>query len=82
MLKDEIKQSAKQINSYVIENRRHLHAHPELSFNEYETSAFIKTRLDDRGRPWRAMAATGVVAINQGEKPSTQVIALRADMDA
>src|SRR5688572_11260445 len=82
MLIDEIKQAAKKIHSSVIENRRHLHAHPELSFCEYETCAFIKTRLDGMGIPWKAMANTGIVAIIKGEKPSTEVIALRADMDA
>ncbi len=82
MLKDEIKQLAKEIYSNVIENRRHLHAHPELSFCEYETSAYIKARLNEMGISWKAMAETGVVAIITGEKSSDEVIALRADMDA
>jgi amidohydrolase len=82
MLRDEIKQIAKEIHSNVIENRRYLHAHPELSFCEYETSACVKARLDDMGISWKAMANTGVVALVQGEKSSDQVIALRADMDA
>ena len=82
MLKDEIQQLAKEISNSVIENRRHLHAHPELSFYEYETSAFIKKKLDDLGIPWKAMANTGLVALIKGEKTSDQVIALRADMDA
>ncbi len=82
MLRDEIHQSAKKIESQVIENRRHLHAHPELSFCEYETSAYIKARLDEMGVPWKTMADTGVVAIVEGEKPSDRIVALRADMDA
>jgi len=82
MLINDIKQSAKEIFSSVIENRRHLHAHPELSFCEYETSAYVKARLDEMGISWKAMADTGVVAILQGEKASGQVIAVRADMDA
>ena len=82
MLKNEIKQSAKEIYGNVIENRRHLHTHPELSFCEYETSAYVKARLDEMGISWKAMADTGVVAVIQGEKPSNQVVALRADMDA
>lgn len=82
MLKDEIKQSAQKIYSNVIENRRYLHAHPELSFCEYETSAYVKARLNEMGIPWKAMADTGVVAIIQGEKKSDEVVALRADMDA
>ena len=82
MLRDEIYQAAQKIYSYVIENRRHLHAHPELSFFEYETSAYVKARLDELGISWKAMADTGIVAIVQGEKPSDQAVALRADMDA
>ncbi|MEO6733216.1 MAG: M20 family metallopeptidase [Ferruginibacter sp.] len=82
MLKEEIQQLAKEIHSNVIENRRHLHAHPELSFFEYETSAYVKARLDELGISWKVMANTGVVALIKGEKPSDEVLALRADMDA
>lgn len=82
MLKEEITQLAKNIHQTVINNRRHLHAHPELSFKEYNTSAFVKARLDEMGIPWKAIANTGVVAIVKGALPSNEVIALRADMDA
>jgi amidohydrolase len=82
MIKDEIKQLADEIHNSVIENRRNLHAHPELSFKEYETSAFVKARLDEMKIPWKAMADTGMVALIQGEKSSDKVVALRADMDA
>lgn len=82
MLKDEIWQHANNITDTVIQYRRHLHANPELSFHEYETSAFIKDRLDEMGIAWKPMAETGVVALIKGEQPSDRVIALRADMDA
>src|SRR5688572_26891939 len=82
MLKDEIKRLAKELHSQVVENRRYLHAHPELSFCEYETSAYVKARLDEMDIAWKTMANTGIVAIIQGEKTSKQVVALRADMDA
>lgn len=82
MLRNEIKDLATEIYSKVVEDRRHLHAHPELSFLEYETSAFVKTRLDEMGIPWEVMAETGIVAMLKGEKSSDQVVALRADMDA
>ena len=82
MLHDEIKQLAKQVHSKVINTRRHLHKHPELSFKEFETSAFIKSRLDEMGITWQAMANTGIVAMIKGDQPSEQVVALRADMDA
>lgn len=82
MLREEIQQLAREIHTHVIENRRYLHAHPELSFFERETSAYVKARLDEMGVSWKAMADTGIVAIIEGEKPSGKVVALRADMDA
>lgn len=82
MLQSEIRNWANKISPRVIEDRRHLHSHPELSFQEHETSAFIKRRLDDMGISWQPVTNTGVVAIIKGEKPSKKIIALRADMDA
>lgn len=82
MLIQEIKEKADSIAGKVIGYRRHLHANPELSFKEYETSAFIKARLDELGIAWQSMAGTGVVALIIGDLPSGKVIALRADMDA
>ncbi len=82
MLISEIKKAAEAISTQVIANRRHLHANPELSFHEYETSAFIKEQLDKIGIAWQRIADTGVVGIIKGEKQSDKVIALRADMDA
>jgi amidohydrolase len=82
MLIDNIRQQANSIADTLVQYRRHLHAHPELSFHEYETAAFIKARLDELGIAWKAMAGTGVVALLKGELPSDRVVALRADMDA
>jgi len=82
MLLDQIKQAAEAIHIEVVANRRYLHTHPELSFYEYGTSAFVKDRLDEMNIPWKPMADTGVVAMIQGDKLSDRVIALRADMDA
>lgn len=79
---DGIKQQANNMADTLTQYRRHLHAHPELSFQEYETSAFIKARLDEMGIAWKAMAGTGVVALIKGDQPSDRVVALRADMDA
>jgi len=78
----QIKEQVRSIAGTVVGYRRHLHAHPELSFNEFETSAFIKVRLDEFGISWQTMARTGVVALIQGSQPSNKVVALRADMDA
>ena len=82
MLKDKITLLAKEIHSNVVENRRHLHANPELSFHEYQTSAYVAQKLDELGIKYQKMANTGLVAMIKGEKPSDAVVALRADMDA
>lgn len=82
MLKDEIKEIAGKIHQSVTGNRRYLHKNPELSFKEFNTSAFVKKSLDEMNIPWVEMAGTGVMAIITGEKLSDKVIALRADMDA
>ena len=60
-------------------HRQHLHAHPELSFQELETCAYIQRELSALGIPHRVVARTGVVAhIGTG----TRCVALRADIDA
>jgi amidohydrolase len=79
---DRIRTLAHQHYLPTLEMRRHLHANPELSFKEYQTSAFIKATLDSLGIVWSPLAETGVVGIIKGYKPSGKVIALRADMDA
>jgi amidohydrolase len=82
MIKEQIQQLSKNIYKDVVANRRHLHSHPELSFHEVETSAFVAARLDELGLQYQRMADNGLVALIKGEKPSDKVIALRADMDA
>lgn len=63
----------------MVETRRHLHRNPELSFVEFETSAFIQQRLTDLGISHRVVATTGIVAhIGAGDR----CVALRADIDA
>ena len=82
MIKDQIQQLAADIFGEVVALRQHLHANPELSFKEFETSAFIQKKLSTWGIPFTVMANTGVVGLLKGDLPSDQVIALRADMDA
>ena len=82
MLIDEIRKESTKIFDTVLQYRRHLHANPELSFNEYHTSAFVKSRLDEFGIRWKAVAGTGVTALIKGDMPSDKLVALRADMDA
>ncbi|MGB8191492.1 MAG: M20 family metallopeptidase [Chitinophagaceae bacterium] len=82
MLQQSIKQLANQYADEFISVRRHLHAHPELSYQEFETSAFVKQQLEKSGITHTTMAQTGVVALIEGKNPSSRIIALRADMDA
>jgi len=62
--------------------RHHLHTHPELSYQEYETSAFVQSKLRELGIPFEVKAETGVIGLLEGRNPGSRVIALRADMDA
>jgi amidohydrolase len=82
MIKEQIQQLSKNIFNDVVANRRHLHSHPELSFFETETSAFVAGKLTELGLKYEKMADNGLVALIKGDKPSDNVIALRADMDA
>lgn len=82
MLKERIQQLAASVLDETIQTRRHLHAHPELSFHEHGTVAFVAAKLDELGIAYQPMANTGLVALIKGDKPSDQVVALRADMDA
>ncbi len=61
--------------------RRHLHAHPELSFAEHRTAAFVAAELRKLGLEPQACAETGLVALIEGQ-PGGPTVALRADMDA
>ena len=81
MLKEKIHQLAKQYAPETIAIRRHLHAHPELSYKEFQTSAFVQEKLKGLGIPFEVKATTGVVGMIRGKNPDKRVIALRADMD-
>jgi amidohydrolase len=72
----------KEVAEQVVLDRRHLHAHPELGFQEWETSKFVADRLRGLGLEVRTgIAETGVVGTLRGAKPGKTVL-LRADMDA
>ena len=82
MLQEKIKQLAKQYAPEFIEVRHHLHAHPELSYKEFETSGFVQQKLKEFGIPFEIKATTGVIGLIKGKNPSKKIIALRADLDA
>ena len=74
-------EDATSIAGWIVELRRQLHRHPELMYEEVETSRLVRTTLDDLGIPYRhSVAKTGVVA-TIGRGPG-RCVALRADMDA
>lgn len=82
-LKETILKLAEQNFPETIAIRRHIHQHPELSFQEYSTSAFICSKLSE----WNIehqnnIVSTGVVAYIKGKNPGKRLLALRADMDA
>lgn len=81
-LLENIQSLSKAYSEEFIGVRRHLHAHPELSYVEFETSKFVQSKLSEMGILFKVIATTGVVAIIEGKNPQSRVIALRADMDA
>jgi len=82
MLLEKIKTLAAEGQTENIAIRRHLHANPELSYQEFETCKFVQAQLTKIGIPFSVIATTGVLGIIEGKNPSKRVIALRADMDA
>jgi len=77
-----IKNLARTYSSEFIEVRHHLHANPELSYEEYNTSKFIQSKLSEWNIPFEVKATTGVVGLIKGKNPDKKIVALRADMDA
>jgi len=73
---------AKTYAAEFIAVRRHLHANPELSYQEFETSLFVQEQLRIMGIAFEQKATTGLVALIEGKDPLSRVMALRADMDA
>lgn len=79
----EIKLLSKEIFNEIISVRRHIHKHPELSFKEYKTSEFICSILDKHKITYtKNIVETGIIAIIEGNNPTTKTILLRADLDA
>ncbi|WP_217586004.1 amidohydrolase [Lentibacillus saliphilus] len=66
----------------MVERRRYLHQHPELSFQETKTAAYIAQFYEDLGLPYeKNVGGNGVIATLKGGKPG-KTVALRADFDA
>ena len=77
-----IDKKADEIESKVLEWRRHIHQNPELSNREFKTAEMVAAYLKELGiEVQTGIAKTGVKGILRGGKPGP-VVALRADMDA
>lgn len=81
---ERIEQLAGKYHPWVVEIRRHLHAHPELSGQEKETMAYIASILDSLGISYQTNVGGlySVVAEIPGKNPRKKRIVLRADTDA
>lgn len=79
-----VKQGSLELFDAVQQVRRHLHQHPELSFEEHKTAEFLSEELKKAGISTftTGIAGTGIVGTITGELPGNKVIALRGDMDA
>jgi len=78
-----IQQLAHQYKDEVVAIRRHIHMHPELSFEEFNTSAYVCSVLDQyKIRYKTGFVKTGIVALIEGNNPTSKTVLLRADLDA
>jgi len=78
-----IKAEAARRHADIIAWRRHLHAHPELSYQETSTGKYIAAQLRALGIEVReGIAATGVIGVVRGAKSGGGCVCLRADIDA
>ncbi len=79
----QIKTLAEDLAPRLIEIRRHLHAHPELSGQEYQTAAYVSGVLSSCGiHVQEAVGKTGVVGNLEGNGTKKGILAIRTDMDA
>ena len=78
-----IKDIATKLSPRLIEIRRHLHSHPELSGQEHHTAAFVAGVLSSNGVHVReGVGKTGVIGEVQGTPSDRPYLAIRTDMDA
>src|SRR5579875_3611882 len=77
-----LREAAEEIGPGIVADRRDIHAHPELGYQERRTAALVAARLRDLGIEVRdGVGTTGVVGVIRGHSPGRTVL-LRADMDA
>lgn len=82
-LKKKVENLVEELFDEIIRHRRHLHQWPELSFEEKETSNYVREILKGAGIEYRSnVGGHGIVALIKGNLPGDAIVALRADMDA
>lgn len=81
MINQKVKDLVLKYEEEMIEMRRYLHTHPELSGEEYETTKYIASELDKLGLEYRLIEPTGIIVDLKGKEEGKTVL-LRADMDA
>ena len=82
-IKEQIQSLAEKHFADVLAMRRHIHMHPELSYQEVETSSFVEAQLRRMGLEVKTgIGGYGLTAFIHGKNPESRMIALRADMDA
>jgi amidohydrolase len=82
-IKEQIRSLAEKHFADVLAMRRHIHMHPELSYQELETSSFVAAHLQRLGLEVKTgIGGHGLTAFIHGNNPESRLIALRADMDA
>lgn len=75
--------AARSLAPGIVSDRRTIHSHPEMAYEEEQTSTLVQARLRELGIPYRAgLAKTGVLAQIKGELGDGPCVLLRADMDA
>ncbi len=78
-----IREKAEQYFPEIQAIRHHIHSHPELSFQEHQTAAFVIRKLEEYGIPYQSgIAGTGIVGLIEGKNPGKRCVALRSELDA
>lgn len=82
-IKNDILVKSADLKEEVIQLRRHFHMHPELSYEESDTSSYICSWLQKNGLSFRkGIAGTGIISTIKGKAKGNRVLAIRAEMDA
>ncbi|HWI50879.1 MAG TPA: amidohydrolase [Symbiobacteriaceae bacterium] len=80
-MREQLATTCREMAPVLAEWRQYLHAHPELSFAEYETTEWLAAKLAAWQIPCTRPTPTGLVGVIEGRRPG-KTIAVRADIDA